>query len=164
MMTRFASGLTLAVAVLVSGEAFAQRPEGGPNRGPQGGPPWMRARIMFQVFDADRDGTLTADEAPANAWKYLSTADADEDGSVTQAEVAAFSAARLIGNFDENEDGELTADEAPGPVWDRLSAADADENGSVSAAEIANTILSAPRRGGPPSEGSPAGEKPADQK
>ncbi len=162
-MTRLTSCLALAAALLVAGEAFAQRPEGEQIGRPQGGPPWMRARIMFQQFDTDRDGALTAAETPANAWKYLSAADADEDGKVTQVEVANFSAQQLIGNFDANEDGELTADEAPGPMWNRLSAADTDESGSVSAAEIAKAILSTPRRGGPPSEGTRADKEPASQ-
>jgi hypothetical protein len=73
-------------------------------------------------------------------------------GNVTQSEVAAHAAARILGNFDENDDGALTADEVPGPMWERLMAADADENGSVSEAEIRSTILKAPRRGGPPAE------------
>lgn len=160
MVTKVASWMVLAVLALVAGNAFALPSEGGPNRGPQGGPPWIRARIMFQLFDADRDGALTAAEAPQKAWEYLSAADADKDGKVTQAEVAAFSAARIVGNFDANEDGELSADEVPGPVWDRLKEVDADESGSVSADEIVKMILSAPRRGGPPTDGERRGGRP----
>lgn len=160
MATRIVSWMAMAAVAVVAGESFAQPPEGRPNRGPQGGPPWMQARIMFQRFDADRDGTLTKDEVPGPAWDFLSAADADEDGKVTQAEVAYLAAARMVGNFDENEDGELTAEEVPGPMWDRLNAADADKSGGVSADEIVKTILAAPRRGGPPADGERRGGRP----
>lgn len=157
MSMKWMLAITVSLVAAGAGGALAQPPEGAPNQGPQGGPPWMQARIMFQRFDADRDGALTVDEVPENAWSHLSAADANEDGKVTQVEVMKFSAARIVGNFDTNEDGELTADEVPAPLWDRLQDADADENGSVSEAEIVATSLAAPRRGGPPAEGGRGG-------
>ena len=113
----------------------------------------MKARIMFQLFDTNRDGALVQDEVPGMPWEYISAADADQDGKVTQGEVAWLAATRVISNFDENENSELTADETPVQLWDRLESADADGNGSVSAEEIVANILAAPRRGGPPSGG-----------
>ena len=160
MVAKIANLLAIFTVVALASEAFAQPPEGGAIGRPQGGPPWMRARIMFQLFDTDRDGALTADETPEMAWGYLSAADTNEDGKVTQAEVATLWATRIVANFDENGDGELTASETPAPIWDRLKAAAADDNGSISAAEIVETILAAPRRGGPPADGRQQGGRP----
>lgn len=152
MRSNAVSLLSLVATAMIAGTTMAQPPQGDGYGRPQV-PPWMMARIMFQRFDADRDGALTADEVPGQAWDYLSAADADEDGKVTQAEVGLLAATRIISNFDENEDGELTADEAPAFMWEHLKSADADKNGSVSAREVASTIQAAPRRGGPPSDG-----------
>lgn len=153
MVKRMAGLLAVLATSVLMGDAFAQRPESGFAQRPEGGPPWMRARIMFQLFDSNRDAALTAEEAPAAAWTFLSAADADNDGKVTQVEVATYSAAQMVGNFDANEDGELTVDEVPEPVWARILAADADGSDSISADEIAMVILSKPRRGGPPADG-----------
>lgn len=163
MVKRMAGLLAVLATSVLMGDAFAQRPESGFAQRPEGGPPWMRARIMFQLFDSNRDAAVTAEEAPAAAWTFLSAADADNDGKVTQVEVATYSAAQMVGNFDANEDGELTVDEVPEPVWARIVVAVADGNESLSAAEIAKVILSMPRRGGPPADGNlrvgpPAGE------
>ena len=144
--------LSLIATASIAATTMAQPTQGDGNGRPQGGPPWMKARIMFQLFDTDRDGGLVVQEVPGMAWEYLSAADANQDGKVTQGEVALLAATRIISNFDENEDGELTADEAPVPLWERFENADADGSGSVSAAEVASTILAAPRRGGPPSD------------
>lgn len=151
MTTKTTMWTVFGIAMVTAGSAFAQGPLGGFGQGSQGGPPWMKARIMFQLFDTDRDGSLVEEEVPGMAWEYVSAADADQDGKVTQGEVALLAATRVISNFDENEDGELTADETPVQLWDRFESADADGNGSVSAEEIVATILAAPRRGGPPS-------------
>ena len=164
MATRMASLLAVLATSVLMGDAFAQRPESSFASGPGGGPPWMRAKIMFQLFDSDRDAALTEEEAPAAAWTYLSAADADKDGKVTQAEVASYSAARMVGNFDANEDGELTIDEVPEPVWARMVVADADGSESLNAAEIAKVILSTSRRGGPPADGDLRFEPPAGKK
>lgn len=151
MTTKTTMCTVFGLVMVMAGSAFAQRPTGGLGQGSQGGPPWMKARIMFMLFDTDRDGALVEEEVPGMAWEYLSAADADQDGTVTQGEVALLAATRVISNFDENEDGELTADETPAQLWDRFESADADGSGSVSAEEIVATILAAPRRGGPPS-------------
>lgn len=149
--------LSLIATASIAATTMAQPPHGDGNGRPQVGPPWMKARIMFQLFDTDRDGALVEQDVPGMAWVYLSAADANQDGKVTQGEVALLAATRIISNFDENEDGELTADEAPAPFWERFESADADGSGSVSAEEIVATILAAPRRGGPPSDGDRGG-------
>lgn len=153
MLTRMAGFLAVLATSVLIGDAFAQRPDTGSASGPGGGPPWMRARIMFQLFDSNRDAALTVEEAPAAAWTFLSAADGNDDGKVTQVEVASYSAAQMVGTFDANEDGELTVDEVPEPVWARIAVADADGSESINAAEIAMVILSMPRRGGPPADG-----------
>lgn len=163
MAKRMAGLLAVLTTLVLMGDAFAHGPERGVPSGPGGGPPWMRARIMFQLFDSNRDAALTVEEVPAAAWAFLSAADVDGDGKVTQVEVANYSATQLIGNFDANEDGELTVDEAPESVWARILVADADGSGSVSAAEIATAILNTPRRGGPPAEGEMRFGPPADK-
>ena len=163
MAKRIAGLLAVLATSVLMGNAFAQRPDSGFGSGPGGGPPWMRARIMFQLFDSNRDAALTAEEAPAAAWTFLSAADADDDGKVTQVEVASYSAAQMVENFDANEDGELTVDEVPEPVWARIVVADADGSKSISAAEIAMVILSTPRRGGPPADGDLRFGPPADK-
>lgn len=163
MIKRMAGLLAVLATVVLVGDAFAQRPESGFAAGSGGGPPWMRARMMFQLFDSNRDDALTAEETPAAAWIFLLAADADDDGKVTQVEVASYSAAQMVENFDANEDGELTVDEVPEPVWARIVVADADGSESINAAEIAMVILSMPRRGGPPADGDLRFGSPADK-
>jgi len=139
-------GLLLAMAI-PSTSTFAQDGDhfgGGP-------PPFVRAKIIFIIFDADKDGALAESDVPSFVWERLSPADANEDGSVTEEEIKAMAATRLFGKFDENEDGSLTEDEVPAPIWWRLSKADADEDGSITQEEFISAER--PGRGGPPSDG-----------
>ena len=46
-------------------------------------------KMLFDKFDADKDGALTENEVPAMMWKRLSRADANKDGSVTREEMRA---------------------------------------------------------------------------
>ncbi|MFM7113836.1 MAG: EF-hand domain-containing protein, partial [Planctomycetota bacterium] len=50
---------------------------------PLGPPP---ADLIFDRFDADSDGALTADEVPAGMWLRLRMADQNGDGKVTREE------------------------------------------------------------------------------
>ena len=59
------------IGIIASTSAFAQRPS---------------AAKLFGKFDNNKDGALVQDEVPALMWEHLSAADADEDGSVTEAE------------------------------------------------------------------------------
>ncbi len=139
-------GLSLAIAS-PTGTTFAQGDDhlgGGP-------PPFVRAKIAFIIFDANRDGALAESEVPSFVWDHLSPADANEDGSVTREELKTMAASKLFDKFDENEDGSLTEDEVPAPVWWRLSRADADEDGSITQEEFISAEH--PGRGGPPSDG-----------
>lgn len=124
--------------------------DGRPVDRPQG-PPWAPARAMFQRFDEDRDGALVEDEVPALAWLYLSRADADKNGAVTQKEIIVLVGSRMFDRFDDNQDNMLTENEVPGLMWDRFREADADEDGGVSLDEFVDAVLSAPRGGKPES-------------
>jgi hypothetical protein len=151
MASRMAGLFAIFATLVLVGDLFAQQPD--VESRPGGGPPWMRAMIMFQLFDSDRDAALTEEETPATPWTYLSAADADKNGQVTHAEIASYSAARMVGNFDANEDRELTVDEVPEPVWARIVAADADGNQGINASEVATTILTTLRRGSSAADG-----------
>jgi caffeoyl-CoA O-methyltransferase len=73
----FAFGLMIGGAIL-AGAVLAQQP-GQPGRG---GPP----NALFQAFDSDRDGTLSAAEIDAAAAK-LRERDANQDGKLTADEL-----------------------------------------------------------------------------
>jgi Ca2+-binding EF-hand superfamily protein len=49
---------------------------------------------MFEKFDANKDGALTADEVQGKFWEHLVKADANKDGKVTKEELEAARAAR----------------------------------------------------------------------
>ncbi len=151
MRIRLATALlAMAILAILSGTGVAEPAEEGGKGSPAGGPPWMRARIMFQLFDTDRDGLLTADQVPENAWFFLSAADANGDGGVTSEEVVRLWVVRIFTIFDDNGDQALTAEETPEPMWDRLSVADADGDGIVTGQEIIQAFLAGPPRGGHP--------------
>ncbi|MDP6442686.1 MAG: dockerin type I domain-containing protein [Pirellulaceae bacterium] len=105
----------------------------------------------FERFDENEDGALSEDEVPADLWEHLVNADANEDGSVTPDELAAYREEqlreRLAEHFnarDENEDGELTEDEVGGVAWRILSRFDADESGGVSLDEFVAALRERP--------------------
>lgn len=147
-LTTIAGLLLLAVA-----PAMAQPPQGP--RGPGG--PHAKGRpapeALFDRFDKDDDGKLTADELPERiAERMLEHADADGDGAVTLEELQAARPERpggpggprggrltpeaLIEKFDENGSTELTENEVPERLWERLSKADANGNGAVTLEEL----------------------------
>ena len=49
---------------------------------------------MFDKFDTNKDGALTADEVKGPFWEHLVKADANKDGKVTKEELEAARAAR----------------------------------------------------------------------
>jgi Ca2+-binding EF-hand superfamily protein len=111
---------------------------------------------LFAEFDANEDGLLTEDELTEELWTRISAADADGDGAVSIAELAAFRPRHehtprgdLFAQFDVNEDGLLMADEVTERVWTKLSLADADDDGAVSVAELADYIPPPGERHGP---------------
>jgi Ca2+-binding EF-hand superfamily protein len=78
-------------------------------------------------------------------WTRILAADADQDGAISIAELAAFHPKHehgprgdLFAQFDADEDGLLTADEVTERLWTKLSQADANDDGAVSVAELAD--------------------------
>ncbi len=82
--------LSLLCALLL-GVAFALPAHAGETdgEGRKGKGKRKHAGKLFKKFDKDKSGSLTSDEVPAKAWTRLVKADADGDGAVTKAEIAA---------------------------------------------------------------------------
>ncbi|MCC7495516.1 MAG: hypothetical protein IT204_24410 [Fimbriimonadaceae bacterium] len=127
--------------------------KGRPGKPGEGRP----AGELFAKYDKNKDGALTQDEVPAEAWQRLSKADANQDGKITAAEFEAARAkgaagqggegkggdgkpgegrtlADLFKKLDANTDGKVTAAEA-GERWEKLSKLDRDGDGAVSLEE-----------------------------
>lgn len=78
---------------------------------------------VFQSFDANKDGKVTATEAEAGVAVLLATHDADKNGALSEAEFAALfaevtkgMAARPFAMLDENGNKEISAEEITFPV------------------------------------------------
>lgn len=70
----------LAAAAFITGvAAYAQQQEGSPPSG-QGG------HMLFDLLDANKDGTVTRAEAMAAAEKHFTEADTDHNGILSQSE------------------------------------------------------------------------------
>ncbi len=79
-----------AIAVLIAVVALSSDAYAGPGKGKgKRGKAKRHAGKLFAKFDANKDGSLTADEVPEKAWARLSKADADGNGAVTRAEIRA---------------------------------------------------------------------------
>lgn len=123
-----------------------QRPEGGPGQGHRPPPP------LFASLDANRDGTISADEI-ANAPTSLKTLDKNSDGQLTPEEIR-------LGKPPGKKDGEAEGNgegapkqrppagqfEGKGgghpPVPSIDAALDANKDGTIGADEIANSSTS----------------------
>ncbi|MFN4156649.1 MAG: EF-hand domain-containing protein [Paracoccaceae bacterium] len=78
---------------------------------------------VFQSFDADKDGKVTAAEAEAGVTALLTKHDADKTGTLSEAEFGALfaevtqsMAARPFAMLDDNGDKEISAEELTFPV------------------------------------------------
>lgn len=134
-------------------ELAAQRPRPDVRPGPE---------QMFERFDQNQDGQVTADEAPEGLWAKIQKADADGNGGVTLDELKAFrpegdrrggpggaGPEALFKEHDANQDGKLTQDEVPAELWDKLSRADKNQDGAIEPGEL--------RRERPDGPGGPGG-------
>jgi Ca2+-binding EF-hand superfamily protein len=100
---------------------------------------------LFDRFDANDDGLLTADEVADALWERILAADTNGDGSITPDELATLRRAhsplnRVFALLDDNGDGGITPDEVTERLWERLSEADADGDGSVTAEELRDLV------------------------
>lgn len=125
----------------------------------------------FKAFDKNSDGVISGDEM--NSAEYLKVLDADKNGTLTRDEAlqSVRKAQNLVGGdadtgglfkrLDKNGDGKLTEDELPNKRW--FNGLDANKDGSVTLDEAVKTLASLRKRGAAetPSTSSPI--KPASE-
>jgi Ca2+-binding EF-hand superfamily protein len=125
----------LAVAGLAAGAAAAHGWGDRAGRGP--------GAMLFDRFDADGDGAVTADEARGVAADGLARFDADGDGTLSLEEFAGLHAeitrARMVDAFqrlDADGDGAVTAAEMDRPIARMTARLDRDGDGDVDAEDL----------------------------
>ena len=106
---------------------------------------------MFERADKNKDGKISKDEAPDQAWERLSKLDKDGDGAVSKEEMAAMAGpggpggpgggpqggpGAMFSRFDTDKDGKLAKSEVPAEMWEKLSKADENADGLVSKEEL----------------------------
>ena len=126
-------------------EMAAMAGRGGPGGPGVGGPQ------MFERADKNKDGKISKDEAPDQAWERLSKLDKDGDGAVSKEEMAAMAGpggpggpgggpqggpGAMFSRFDTDKDGKLAKSEVPAEMWEKLSKADENADGLVSKEEL----------------------------
>lgn len=99
----------------------------------------------FKAFDKNSDGVISGDEM--NSAAYLKILDANKDGTLTREEAvqgvrktkalagALSDAGAVFKRVDKNGDGKVTPDELPNTRW--FNRLDADQDGSITADEAA---------------------------
>ncbi|KAB2884704.1 MAG: calcium-binding protein [Albidovulum sp.] len=132
---------------MMGGHGPGMMMQGGQGHGPMGqrgghGPMGMQGfaqNPVFQSFDADKDGTVTAAEAEAGVAALLATHDVDKNGALSEAEFSALFAevtkgvaARPFAMLDDDGNKEISAEEISFPVrmmarMGRLTDINADE-------------------------------------
>ena len=135
-------------------ELMANRPEGGP-----GSPGRPGGGEFFANSDKNKDGKVSKDEVPAEAWERLGKLDKDGDSAVSREEMAAMMPGRggpggpgggeLFAKSDKNGDGKISKDEVPAEAWDRIGRLDKNSDGSITKEEMAAMMQGGPGLGGP---------------
>jgi mono/diheme cytochrome c family protein len=109
----------------------------------------------FKAFDKNNDGVISGDEM--NSAEYLKMLDADKNGTLTRDEAlqSVRKTQKLVGEgsdtgslfkrLDKNADGRLTEEELPNKRW--FTGLDADKDGSVTLDEAVKTLASLRKRG-----------------
>ena len=151
---KFASTLAFGAALLTAGAAFAQPGPGPDGRPGRGGPD--RGARMLELFDANRDGRVTWDEAWVFVTTRFTTADADRSGGLSLQEFATMRMrpanaptppaqhaarieemrGRMFRGLDANRDGQVTLVEIQPFAEARFRAMDANADGAVTAEEL----------------------------
>jgi Ca2+-binding EF-hand superfamily protein len=143
--TMIGAGLAALLAT-TAGVALAQGAQDGMMQGMRGDGPMA----MFEEFDADGNGSVTAAEIEAHRAARFAELDADGNGQVSRQEFMDHAAARageragtMFDRLDADGDGTLSRDaieagRGPGPDAARMiERFDADGDGAVSEAEVA---------------------------
>jgi mono/diheme cytochrome c family protein len=125
----------------------------------------------FKAFDKNNDGVISGDEM--NSAEYLKMLDADKNGTLTRDEAlqSMRKTQNLIGGgsdtgglfkrLDKNADGKLTEDELPNKRW--FNGLDTDKDGSVTLDEAVKTLASLRKRGVTDSPATTSPIKPANE-
>ncbi len=125
----------------------------------------------FKAFDKNNDGVISGDEM--NSAEYLKMLDADKNGTLTRDEAlqSVRKTQNLVGGgadtgglfkrLDKNADGKLTEDELPNKRW--FTGLDADKDGSVTLDEAVKTLASMRKRGAADSPTTSSPIKPASE-
>ncbi|WP_395716130.1 redoxin family protein [Prosthecobacter sp.] len=125
----------------------------------------------FKAFDKNNDGVISGDEM--NSAQYLKMLDADKNGTLTREEAlqGVRKTQNLIGGgsdtgglfkrLDKNADGKLTEEELPNKRW--FNGLDTDKDGSVTLDEAVKTLASLRKRGAADSPTTSSPIKPASE-
>jgi Ca2+-binding EF-hand superfamily protein/mono/diheme cytochrome c family protein len=108
----------------------------------------------FKAFDKNSDGVISGDEM--NSAAYLRTLDADKNGTLTRDEalqsvrkaqnlVGGSDTSSLFKRLDKDGDGRLTEEELPNKKW--FTGLDTDKDGSVTLDEAIKTLATLRKRG-----------------
>jgi Ca2+-binding EF-hand superfamily protein/mono/diheme cytochrome c family protein len=108
----------------------------------------------FKAFDKNGDGVISGDEM--NSAEYLKMLDADKNGTLTRDEalrsvrktqnlMGGSDTGGLFKRLDKNGDGKLTEDELPNKRW--FNGLDTDKDGSVTLDEAVKALANLRKRG-----------------
>ncbi|MEJ1158029.1 EF-hand domain-containing protein [Prosthecomicrobium sp. N25] len=141
-----------ALAVVAGGVAVAEgRHMMGHGWGPEGGGPGyghgeMMGR-MFNRLDANKDGTVTTEEALAMPDARFADIDKNKDGFVDRSEIDAMIKQRReamidrwIKRFDVDGDGKISKEEAEKPFRKRFALFDRNDDGKVTEEEARDAM------------------------
>ncbi len=137
--------LLAAGAVAVAGTSVSLADDGWRRHGKNGG---QNAMERFEKADADKSGDVTFEEFATAMNSGIGMADANKDGTLTADEVTAEiqkrmaerMAARIIARFDTDGDGKLTTAEVENRQKKAFAMLDRNDDGKIARDEM-------PRRG-----------------
>ncbi|MEQ8965121.1 MAG: calcium-binding protein [Azospirillaceae bacterium] len=123
---------------------------GGPGGGMMGG---GHARV-FEMFDADGDGTITVEEIAATREARFAETDADGDGTVSLDEFEALFLEMIrphmvdaFQHLDADGDAAVTAEEFAAPIDRMAGFADRDGDGAIERGEMGRGMRDGGHRG-----------------